>query len=69
VGQERSSQIPPHLIETINRLVRASRQMLQEVGHEPTPEELAARVGMPLETVRKLMGIAREPFNLHSGEG
>jgi RNA polymerase primary sigma factor len=56
--------IPADLIETINRLVRTSRQMLLEIGREPTPEELAERLGMPPETVRKLLEIVREPIRL-----
>ena len=56
--------IPPDLIETINRLVRTSRRMLIETGREPTPEELAERLAMPLEKVRKLLEIARAPVSL-----
>jgi hypothetical protein len=61
---DRSVHIPEHLIETINKLVRTSRQMLTEIGREPTPEELAAKLAMPLEKVRKLLKIAKEPISL-----
>ena len=57
--QARTIRIPVHMIETINKIVRASRQMLHEIGREPTPEELAAKLSMPLEKVRKVMKIAR----------
>ena len=57
-------QIPPHLIETDNRLVRASRRMLNEIGREPTPEEVADKLSMPLEKVRKLLEIAGLPIRL-----
>lgn len=59
-----ANRIPDHLIETINRLVRTSRQMLCETGREPSPEELAEKLAMPLETVRKLMAIAGLPVSL-----
>src|SRR5437016_9363078 len=58
------SHIPEHLIETINKLVRTSRQMLTEIGREPTPEELAAKLAMPVEKVRKLLDIAKQPITL-----
>ena len=61
--------IPEHLIETINKLVRTSRQMLTEIGREPTPEELAAKLAMPLEKVRKLLKIAKEPISLKTAIG
>jgi RNA polymerase primary sigma factor len=57
-------RIPADLIETINQLVRTSRQMLLELGREPTPEELAGSLAMPLEKVRKLLQIARQPASL-----
>ena len=57
-------QIPVDLIDTINKLVRTSRRMLLEMGREPTPEELAERLAMPLDKVRKLLQIAREPISL-----
>ena len=57
-------QIPPHLIDTINRVVRTSRRMLNEIGREPTPEEVAAKLSMPLEKVRKLLEIAALPIRL-----
>ena len=56
--------IPEHLIATINRVVRTSRQMLPEIGREPRPEELAGKLAMPLERVRKLLTIANRPINL-----
>jgi RNA polymerase primary sigma factor len=57
-------QIPPQLIESVNRLVRTSRRMLNEIGREPTPEEVAERLSMPLEKVRKLLEIAGLPIRL-----
>jgi RNA polymerase primary sigma factor len=57
-------QIPPHLIETVNSLVRTSRRMLNEIGREPTPEEVAEKLSMPLEKVRKLLEIAGLPIRL-----
>jgi hypothetical protein len=66
---DRSVHIPEHLIETINKLVRTSRQMLTEIGREPTPEELAAKLAMPLEKVRKLLKIAKEPISLKTAIG
>ncbi len=62
--QARTTRIPAHMIETINKLVRTSRQMQHEVGREPTPEALADKLGMPLEKVRKVLEIAREPISL-----
>ncbi len=67
--QARTIRIPVHMIETINKLVRTSRQMLHEIGREPTPEELAAKLGMPLEKVRKVMKIAKEPISLETPIG
>jgi len=58
------SQIPPHLIERVNKVVRTSRQMLNEIGREPTPEEVAGKLSMPLEKVRKLLEIAGLPIRL-----
>ena len=55
-------QIPPHLIEAVNRVVRTSRRMLNEIGREPTPGEVAAKLSMPLEKVRKLLEIAGLPI-------
>src|SRR3546814_5084204 len=57
------------MIETINKLVRTSRQMLHEIGREPTPEELAVKLGMPLEKVRKVLKIAKEPISLETPIG
>ena len=67
--QARTIRIPVHMIETINKLVRTSRQMLHEIGREPTSEELAVRLGMPLEKVRKVMKIAKEPISLETPIG
>ncbi|MEM1398226.1 MAG: RNA polymerase sigma factor RpoD [Pseudomonadota bacterium] len=67
--QARTIRIPVHMIETINKLVRTSRQMLHEIGREPTPEELAERLMMPLETVRKVLKIAKEPISLETPIG
>ena len=67
--QARTIRIPVHMIETINKLTRTSRQMLHEVGREPSPEELAEKLGMPLEKVRKVMKIAREPISLENPVG
>ena len=67
--QARTIRIPVHMIETINKLVRTSRQILNEIGREPTPEELAARLGMPLDKVRKVMKIAKEPISLETPIG
>ncbi|MBO23113.1 MAG: RNA polymerase sigma factor RpoD [Rhodospirillaceae bacterium] len=67
--QARTIRIPVHMIETINKLVRPSRQMLHEIGREPTPEELAGRLHMPLEKVRKVLKIAKEPISLETPIG
>ena len=67
--QARTIRIPVHMIETINKLVRTSRQMLSEMGREPVPEELAKRLSMPLDKVRKVMKIAKEPVSLESPVG
>ena len=64
--QARTIRIPVHMIETINKIVRTSRQMLNEIGREPTPEELAEKLGMPLEKVRKVLKIAKEPLSLEN---
>ena len=61
--QARTIRIPVHMIETINKIVRTSRQMLHEIGREPTPEELAEKLAMPLEKVRKVLKIAKEPIS------
>ena len=66
---DRGYRIPERLIETINKLVRTSRQMLTEIGREPTPEELAERLAMPLERVRKVLEIAKRPMSLASAIG
>ena len=67
--QARTIRIPVHMIETINKIVRTSRQMLHEIGREPTPEELAEKLAMPLEKVRKVMKIAKEPISLETPIG
>ena len=67
--QARTIRIPVHMIETINKIVRTSRQMLHEMGREPTPEELAEKLSMPLDKVRKVMKIAKEPVSLETPVG
>ena len=67
--QARTIRIPVHMIETINKLVRTSRQMLHEIGREPTPEELSQKLSMPLDKVRKVMKIAKEPISLETPIG
>ena len=67
--QARTIRIPVHMIETINKIVRTSRQVLHEIGREPTPEELAEKLAMPLEKVRKVMKIAKEPISLETPIG
>ncbi len=67
--QSRTIRVPVHMIETINKIVRTSRQMLGEIGREPTPEELAAKLHMPLEKVRKTLKIAKEPLSLETPIG
>jgi RNA polymerase primary sigma factor len=61
---DRTIRVPEHMIETINRLVRTSRQMLTEIGRGPTPEELAEKLAMPLEKVRKVLDIAKQAITL-----
>jgi len=67
--QARTIRIPVHMVETINKLIRVSRQLLQELGREPTPEEIAARMGIPVERVREIMKIAQEPVSLETPIG
>ena len=67
--QARTIRIPVHMIETINKIIRTSRQMLHEIGREPTPEELAEKLAMPLEKVRKVLKIAKEPISLETPIG
>ncbi len=67
--QARTIRIPVHMIETINKIVRTSRQMLHEIGREPTPEEMAEKLAMPLEKVRKVLKIAKEPISLETPVG
>ena len=67
--QARTIRIPVHMIETINKLVRTSRHLVQRLGREPTPEEIGARMGLPLDKVRKILRIAREPISLETPIG
>jgi RNA polymerase primary sigma factor len=67
--QARTIRIPVHMIETINKIVRSSRQLILELGREPTPEELSARLKMPIEKVRKVLKIAKEPVSLETPIG
>ena len=67
--QSRTIRVPVHMIEAINKIVRTSRQMLNEIGREPTPEELAEKLGMPLEKVRRVLKIAKEPLSLETPIG
>jgi RNA polymerase primary sigma factor len=67
--QSRTIRVPVHMIEMINKIVRTSRQMLSEIGREPTPEELAEKIGMPLEKVRKTLKVAKEPLSLETPIG
>jgi len=67
--QARTIRIPVHMIETINKIVRTSRQILNEIGREPTPEEISEKLGMPLDKVRKVMKIAKEPISLETPVG
>ena len=67
--QARTIRIPVHLIETINKLIRTSRRFLQEMGREPTPEEIAKQIELPLEKVRKILKIAKEPISLETPMG
>jgi RNA polymerase primary sigma factor len=67
--QARTIRIPVHMIETINKLIRTSRQLVQEIGREPLPEEIAARMELPLEKVRRVLKIAKEPISLETPIG
>jgi RNA polymerase primary sigma factor len=67
--QARTIRIPVHMIEVVNKVIRTSRKMLNEIGREPTPEELAEKLGMPLEKVRKVLKIAKEPLSLETPIG
>ena len=67
--QARTIRIPVHMIETINKIIRTSRQMLNELGYEPTPAEISARLSMPVDKVRKVMKIAKEPISLENPVG
>jgi RNA polymerase primary sigma factor len=68
---DRTVRVPTHVIETVNKVVRTSAQMLPEIGREPTPEELAEKLAMPLDKVNKVLAIAKQPIRLEtsSGEG
>ena len=67
--QARTIRIPVHMVETINKVIRVSRQLLQELGHDPTPEEIAAEMNMPVERVREILKIAQEPVSLETPIG
>ncbi len=67
--QARTIRIPVHMVETINKVIRVSRQLLQELGHDPSPEEIAAEMGMPVEKVREILKIAQEPVSLETPIG
>jgi RNA polymerase primary sigma factor len=67
--QSHTIRVPVHMIETINKIVRTSRQLLSEIGREPTPEEIAKKLGIPLEKVRKTLKIAKEPLSLETPIG
>ena len=67
--QARTIRIPVHMVETINKVIRVSRQLLQELGHDPTPEEIAAEMGMPVDRVREILKIAQEPVSLETPIG
>jgi RNA polymerase primary sigma factor len=67
--QSRTIRVPVHMVDSIGKIVRKSRQLLSEIGREPTPEELAEKLGMPLEKVRKVLKIAREPLSLETPIG
>ena len=67
--QARTIRIPVHMVETINKVIRVSRQLLQELGHDPTPEEISAEIGMPVEKVREILKVAQEPVSLETPIG
>ena len=66
---DRTGRVPTHIIETVNKVVRTSRQMLPEIGREPTPEELAEKLAMPLNKVHKILAIAKQPIRLETAIG
>jgi RNA polymerase primary sigma factor len=66
---DRATRFPENMIETINRLVRSSRQLFQQIGREPTPQELAEKLAMPLEKVHKVLKIAKQPISLRTAIG
>ena len=66
---DRAIRVPEHIIETVNKVVRTSRQMLSEIGREPTPEELAEKLAMPLDKVHKVLAIAKRPIRLETAIG
>jgi len=67
--QARTIRIPVHMVEVVNKIIRTSRKMLNEIGREPTPEELAEKLGMPVEKVRKVLKLAREPLSIETPVG
>ena len=67
--QARTIRIPVHMIEVVNKIIRTSRKLLNEIGREPTPEELAEKLGMPLEKVRRILKLAREPLSIETPVG
>ena len=67
--QARTIRIPVHMVETINKVIRVSRQLLQELGHDPTPEEISEEMGMPVQKVREILKIAQEPVSLETPIG
>ena len=67
--QARTIRIPVHMVETINKVIRVSRQLLQELGHDPTPEEISAQMNMPVDKVREILKIAQEPVSLETPIG
>jgi RNA polymerase primary sigma factor len=69
MDQARTIRIPVHMVEVANKIIRTSRKMLNEIGREPTPEELAVKLGMPLEKVRKALKLAREPLSMETQVG
>lgn len=67
--QARTIRIPVHMVETINKVIRVSRQLLQELGHDPSPEEIAEEMNMPVDKVREILKIAQEPVSLETPIG
>ena len=67
--QARTIRIPVHMVETINKVIRVSRQLMQELGHDPSPEEISEEMGMPVDKVREILKIAQEPVSLETPIG